>query len=431
MNQRPRPSYAGAQRTTLWVALIGLVALLVAGHAAASQTNVTTLKAMFEQGSVDGELGLLYYANHNAFFGAPDDHRYTATLGGELGFTTATLHGFSLRLSSYAQRNVTRTGTGYNRDLGNDMATLGEAYLQWQGHNLRVRAGNQKLHAPFTATYDYRIIPQTYQGVSIRYGDDEQHITILRMYRYKSRINESYARKTNYNVSFSPFGINTKAETDGFWAFGAADRIHTDVAKLRGRAWFFNYKNYANMYFVEGQIAATRGAFTPFLGLQYIREVDDGDALKEIDSTVYGIQLGLKHDWWTLTLNYNHIPHNRDAVGYGQLITPYAHNESSGPLFAQPLLTSTQDFGSGDAYSLEIKGPAFKNIFIGARYSYMDMTPNPGRPSIEQSGYMVFGIYSFDGSLDGLSIANFFAYQTRNMPREPYWENRLAIQYRF
>lgn len=417
--------------TVLFICVAGAPAAALAATPDDNEAPVTTVHDMFEQGEVDGEFGLLYYANHNAFFAAPDDHRYTATVGGELGFTTAPLHGFSLRLSAFAQRNFARTETGYNRDLGLDLAALGEAYIQWKGHGLRIRAGNQKLHAPFTATYDFRIIPQVYQGVSVRYGDDDQYLTVMRMYRYKSRISDSYDRTTNYNKTFDPFSSVT-AETDGFWAVGGADSLTTDAAVLSGQAWFLNYQDYANMYYFEGKVAAANGGIKPFLGLQYVRETDEGRALLgNIDSQTYGVQLGLNRGSLTATLNYNHIPHEAGSYLNGALVTPYAHNESSGPLFAQPFLTSTQDLGSGDAWSVEVKGSPIDNTFLGARYSFMDLTPVAGGESIEQSEYLVYGIYNFTGALAGFSVANFFAYQTQAHEDEPYWENRFSIQYSF
>jgi|GEM_PF-311067 len=410
----------------------------------ADEPAVTTLRDMFEQGEVDGNLRTLYYANHNAFFldSVQGDHdRNTASVGGKLGFTTAALQGFSLRLSAYAQRNFTRSSssndlseTGFNRDLGRDISTLGEAYLQWQGHDFRIRAGNQAITSvPFTSTYDYRIIPQLYQGVSTRYGNDESYIAAMRMYRYKSRIADSFDRTTNYNAeAFESPPPNTTEETDGFWALGGAHAVHTDDTDLSGQAWFLNYKDYANMYYLDGKVAAASGSVKPFFALQYIRETDDGRALVgDVDHHTYGAQLGLTHNSLTATLNYNHIPHENGTFLNGALVTPYAHNEASGPLFAQPYLTSTQDLGSGDAYAAEVKGSPFANTFMGARYSFMDLTPAAGGESIDQAEYLVYAIYSFKGALKGLSVKNFFAYQTQEIQERDYWENRFAIEYAF
>jgi len=255
----------------------------------------------------------------------------------------------------------------------------------------------------------------------------------MRMYRYKSRISESYDRTTNYNAdAFESPPPNTTEETDGFWALGGANKTQLGGADVSGKAWFLNYKDYANMYYFEGKVAAAQGDIRPFFGAQFIRETDNGRALLgRVDHHTYGAQLGLKRRSLTATLNYDYIPHERNSYLNGALVTPYAHNESSGPLFAQPFLTSTQDLGSGNAYAAEVKGAPIGNTFLGARYSYMDLTPTAGGESIGQAEYLIFGIYNFSGALEGLSVSNFFAYQTQDIKDDDYWENRLALEYSF
>lgn len=400
----------------------------------AKDSSARNLREMFTLGEADGDLRMLYFANHNAFFNSDAD-RNTAAIGGQLGFTTAELEGFSLRISAYAQRNFARSSDtkGYNRDLGDDIGTLGEAYLQWQGYDFQVRAGNQQLEAPpFASTYDYRIIPQVYQGVKLRYGDEKHYLMAMRMYRFKSRIGDSFDRETNYNDSFSPFAPNTDRKTNGFWAVGGADEADVGPTNLSGQAWYFNYKDYANMYYVDGTLARAEGSIRPFVSAQFIRETDEGRAfLGEIDSHVYGAQLGLEHNSFTATLNYDYIPHRGGTFRNGALATPYASGETSGPLFAQPFLTSTQDLGSGNAYAVEVKGSPIEHVFGGARYSYMDLKPARNSRSIGQSEYQVFGIYHFSGTLEGLSLVDLFAYQTQKTSRVDYWENRLKILYEF
>lgn len=443
---KPRLLAAAGLATSL------LVPAFVSQAAAAKDElkSVNTWQQAFAEGSSDGYLRMLDYANHNGLFlGGSDSNsgnQHSLAIGGGLGFTTAQFHGFSLRLSAFAQRNITNDENRFGeaiRDLQDDEARLGEAYIQWQGldwqdYNLRVRAGNQKISndVPFTGTYDYRIIPQTYQGVKARYGNDDRYLMAMRMFRYQSRTSDGYKEQTNYNNRFVP-GVNNSKETDGFWAIGGADKEEVGDATLTGKAWFMNYKDYANMYFAQGKIAKSSGSIKPYAAVQVIHEEDTGDAyLGKLDNEAYGLRIGAKRNSLNVNLNYDYISNPGAGANFGGgLVTPYSHAESSGPLFAQPLVNSTQDLGYGNAYSVNVKGSPMANTFAGVRYSFMDLTSPGYDESKEQSEYLAFAIYHFQGALEGISVANFFSYQTRNHGNgnntRDYFENRFSLSYSF
>jgi uncharacterized protein YfiM (DUF2279 family) len=171
----------------------------------------------------------------------------------------------------------------------------------------------------------------------------------------------------------------------------------------------------------------------PKIGLQFIRGVSDGKALAgEVNSTSYGAQFAMNFTpslrW---SLNYDHIAASDNAYGDGALVTPYAHNSSSGPYFAQPFFTSTQDLGSGNAYSTDLNWTATESISVGTRYSFMDLTASSGASSSNQSEYLVYGTYSFGGVLKGLSVTDFVGVQTTSTSDANFWQNRLALEYDF
>jgi hypothetical protein len=112
-------------------------------------------------------------------------------------------------------------------------------------------------------------------------------------------------------------------------------------------------------------------------------------------------------------------------------VTPYAHNTSSGPYFAQPFFTSTQDLGSGNADSTDLNWSATDSISLGSRYSFMDLTPSKGASSSNQSEYLVYGTYSFGDVLKGLSLTDFAGVQTTSTSDKSFWQNRLALEYDF
>lgn len=386
---------------------------------------------MFTRGRVDGSLRGLYYGTGNAFFAEGVD-RDTVAAGGRLGFTTAALHGVSLRASGYLQRNLVHSGSGRDRDLGNHLTSMGETWLQWQGEKLLVRAGNQALdEVPFTTSFDFRIVPQLYQGVRLKHDHGDGQLHAVRMFRYKSRIDESFSRSTNYSRRFSPFPPNTgDAESGGFWALGGTGRTTFGTLEAKGQAWMIRYLDHADLYFAQGELAATGEGLRPFAAVQFMRQSEQGQALLgPVDNRTYGLRLGLRTPRATATLNHNHMPHRAGTFRNGAPATPYASYQASGPLFAQPYLTSTQDLGTGDAWSAELDVAATPRLRWGLRWSYMDLHPAAGRPSIDQHEYMAQASYRFGGAMQGWSLHNAFALQRQRGQRADYRENRLSLSY--
>ncbi len=398
---------------------------------AATAEPAHDLSQMFNQGQADANVRALYYSTGNAFFADGID-RDTVAVGGKLGFTTAPLHGVSLRASGYLQYNLLHDGTGRDRDLGRPLTAMGETWLQWQGDKLLLRAGNQRLDdVPFTSSFDFRIVPQLYQGVHLRYGEGGNHLSAVRMFRYKSRIDESFSRSTNYNRRFSPYPPNAgDATSGGFWALGGARKSRLGTLDTRAQAWLIRYLDYADLYFAQAEVAASGDGLRPFAAMQFIAQHEQGAALLgPVHNRTYGLRLGLRGNRATTTFNHNHMPHRADAFRNGAPVTPYASYQSSGPLFAQPYLTSTQDLGSGDAWSLDLEVAANRQLRWGARWSYMDLSAAAGQPSIGQHEYMAFAGYRFDGALKGWNLHNTFAIQRQPRRRSDYWENRLSLSY--
>ena len=148
-----------------------------------------------------------------------------------------------------------------------------------------------------------------------------------------------------------------------------------------------------------------------------------------MDNRTYGIRLGLRSARMTATLNHNHMPHRAGSFRNGAPVTPYASYQSSGPLFAQPYLTSTQDLGTGDAWSADLDVAATPQLRWAARWSYMDLSPAAGKAFIGQREYMAFVGYRFTGALKGWSLHNALAVQSQRQRRSDYWENRFSLSY--
>lgn len=393
--------------------------------------EATNLAEMITKGQFFGNVRTFYYASHNAFF-SKGANQNTLSYGGELGYVTAPFYGFSVGVSGYLQRGIAHSDNPNYVDsyLGPNITTLGEAYVKWEKDQFQITAGNQALNVPFASSYDWRIAPQLYQGVDAKYGDDDNFITAFKMFRFKSYTSNSFTKTTNYDESFDPYSGIGEPETNGFWGVGAAHKFNLDPVTVNAQGWYQTYQDYADLAYVEGRVSRSNGSWKPFAAAQYLHETGDGrELLGHVDSQVYGLQLGAKHNSMTVSLGYNFIAPHRNSYLNGALVTPYAHDVSGGPLFAQPFLTSTQDLGSGNAYAIDINGAPMGNWFIGARYSFMDLKYDADGPSLNGSEYLAYAIYNFAGKLKGLSVADFFAVQTSPAKGNTFVQNRLQLQY--
>lgn len=401
---------------------------------AADTEQADSFTQMFTQGKVSGYLRSLYFSTNNAFY-VPGKDQDTVSYGGEVRFKSAVYEGFSFGLSALAQRGIAHDDNPDKVDsyLGPNVTSLGEAYLQWQHEQLRITVGNQRFNAPFTGAFDFRMVPQMFQGVSAYYGDSANFLTAFRMNRFKSVIDDSYGRHTSYNPPIDTSAAGAGDErTDGFWGAGGGHTWAMKPISIDAQAWYFKYIDYADMTYLQARAIRAEGVLKPFVGVQYIHQEDDGKAiLGKVDSDVYGIQLGIKRNTVTASLGYDYIKPNANSYMNGAPVMPYGHKLSSGDFFAQPLLTSTMDLGAGNAYAVNINGAPVQGVMLGARYSFMDLKSSPTAESLNQSEYLVYGSYSFGGALKGVKISDFLGVQKSPIKDATFLQNRLAIEYAF
>ena len=217
------------------------------------------------------------------------------------------------------------------------------------------------------------------------------------------------------------------------WGIGGGHAISFADKTLSGQLWYEEYADYTRLAYAESHLSWRDSPMQPDIGVQFIRGTSDGKALAgEVNSTSYGAQFGLSFTpSLTWKINYDHIAASGNNWNNGALVTPYAHNSASGPYFAQPFFTSTQDLGSGNAWSTDINYVANENLSLGSRYSFMDLKPTTTSASIDQSEYLVYFTWNFTGVMKGLSLTDFVGVQTSPLYDSDFWQNRLTLQYDF
>lgn len=394
-------------------------------HCQYGDSGVDSFSEIFTCGTVSGSLRTLYYSRHNAFF-SKGYNQDTVSYGGSLKFETAPIAGFRAGVSGIFLRGIDHPDESHTiSDIGDNQTNIGEAYLSWQQDNFKITAGNQRINIPFVGDYDWRITPILFRGIDTQWGDSDNFLHATKIWRYKPWGDDKFLKTTAYT--------DIDQRTNGMWAFGGGRATQLDDKKLSGQLWYEEYSDYSRVVYAESHLNWQQTLFTPDLGVQFIRGTSQGKALAgEVNSTSYGTQLALTFTpslkW---KLGYNHIAASGNSWNNGSLVVPYAHNTSSGPYFAQPFFTSTQDLGSGNAWSTNLNYTMNDNLSLGTQYSFMDLKSSPSVASINQSEYLVYFTWSFSGVLKGLSLTDFAGVQTSPRYDSNYWENRLSLEYDF
>lgn len=376
-------------------------------------------------GTVSGSLRSVYYSTHNAYF-VHQLNQDTISYGGSLKYVTAPLDGFRLGVSALFLRGINHGDNSTTiPDIGRNQNNIGEAWLSWRWQDLTITAGDQRLDLPFMGDYDWRITPILYRAIDVNYGDKDNFLRATKVWRYKPWGDDHFLKTNAFTDIDTP--------VNGMWGVGAGRAVQLEDKKLSGQLWYQQYNDYVRIAYGESHLQWQQAAMQPDIGVQFVRGTSQGKALAgEVNSTSYGAQLLLN---LTRTLNwqlgYDHIASSGRSWNNGALVTPYAHNTASGPYFAQPYFTSTQDLGSGNAWATALHYSATPNLGLGTRYSFMDLKPSVSAPNINQSEYLVYATWAFDGALKGFSLSDFAGVQTSPRYDGSFWQNRLTLQYDF
>ncbi|MDO5686043.1 MAG: hypothetical protein Q4G42_01440 [Neisseria sp.] len=390
--------------------------------------QVGTVGEMFACGSIDGSIRLNSYSLNNAYFG--NTSQDTTSIGGYATYKTAPFYGFQAAVGIEGQRRLAE-GAHAVGELHDHEFGLSEAYVKWQRGKFAVTVGNQRLNLPFVGDYaNFRVLPFLYQGVDMKYGDNDTFVRATKVHKYKSYATSEFNQGSR--LKDDPFS-GFKHETNGMLALGAGKKIQLGEHYVKGQLWAERYHNLLDIYYGDVLYGMNNVAWKPEIGVQAIYGTEREDALLgKVNGKIVGIQAKLKPtDKINWKIAYNHMFSDGDAWRNGSLPTPYAHNTSSGPIFAQPFFTSTQNLGAGNAFSTELSANINASLTAGGRLTHVRASTVSGREHTKMTEYLAFASYRFQGKLKGLSISNHIGAQKRQGTDDPFWQNRLNVTYSF
>jgi hypothetical protein len=384
------------------------------------------------QAEIKGFISTYDWTSVNHYFSPYD--QYTLSAGGGLFLGTPYLDGFRAAIEPMGQSGLGTHASNPNRvspTLGPSFTTLGQAYLQYKDHGINARVGYIELNNEPWAASDvgYRILPITFEGIAASYKLTKNiSLYASRIFRWRYFNQGLYHRDTAYSF-YLPEAAKSSS---GFMSVGLKYNgiVNKQMRwKTNSELWFYNYYQYARMYMAQSVNTFTIGSIKPIIGVQFMHSGKKNGFLGAVNAQLYGVEAGIKTSTTKLVLAYDYLPGHANTFNYGGLVTPYDTITDSGPIFAQPVMSSTQDFGSGSAATVKVDYYGIPKLFAQLRYTYLHMRTSPTFQEYRE--YNLILSYS-PGWAKGLNITDIASYANESNQATPnFYQNRLMLVYKF
>ena len=401
---------------------------------AAMQSAVAKTPAWLQGWTIKGFAAAYDWTSINNQFSKVN--QYTLTEGGGLFIGSPSYRGFSL-----AVEPIFQTGLGLHpsnpknvsRTLGPSVAALGQAYIQYRGYGFTVKGGDFiTTSSPWSSSsVGIRLLPITYQGVHVKFRASRHlHIYASRVVRYRY-VNESRYNAGTIYTTYLP-GLAGRTSS-GYMSAGLnyERRIpRADELDTKDSVWAWDYYQYARLYLAQTVDSAKLGPATGIVGVQVMDAKKQSGYLGRVDAQVYGAEVGAAYRPFKLVLADDYLPAHPNAFNYGGLATPYNTITDSGPMFSQPITDSTEDFGSGSAYSVHLDYLGIPRLFTQIRFVDLHMRTTPVYSNFREVSLLVSYKLKAVKGLNITNIANYATeYPNRNLPG--FFQNRIMLVYTF
>jgi len=141
-------------------------------------SNTGTFGEALKNGTFTAKLRTFYFDRTFDEDNTGNPDAQALTFGGIIKYESAAYYGFKFGLAHYSS---TRLGNIFTREegkgtsilgrSGENLAFLGEAYLQYDIGNTMLKVGRQQLSTPLIQNHDLRILPSVYEAAIVRNKD--------------------------------------------------------------------------------------------------------------------------------------------------------------------------------------------------------------------------------------------------------------------
>jgi len=274
-------------------------------------TDVDNFYDMFAKGITYGRLrmNMFKWDWKNEKEGKRKDN-YALGVGGSLIFKTGRLKGFSGTVGLYTSQNpfmkMDEENVGYLK-AGKDtlsrydvktegrygMTVLGEAYLQYDISKTKVKLGRQLFHSVFTKSNDTKMIPNTFDGLTIDTKDIlnsriqlayfqaqklRDHISSHDVITFKDENGESWANNDDSAIhkGLSYENLSKAGKSTHHELFIGTFENKTAIPNLQFIASYLTVPDIVNNLTLEAHYKIKMENWTIIPGVRYMKQSDDG-----------------------------------------------------------------------------------------------------------------------------------------------------------
>ncbi|WP_373001493.1 OprD family outer membrane porin [Sulfurimonas sp.] len=335
-----------------------LSALLSAGVS----VSADTIAEAFAEGKVQGELKSFYI--NRSYDGAATQTRDGLSVGGHLNYNTAKYYGFDAGATFYTTNKIDEKSSTANENDntlfgadGGGYTVLGEAYIGYTAAKTAIQFGRLSINTPFAAPNNFRMLPNTFEGLVIKNSDvtdtkfELGHITKIQTNGFANsvpvaggvlnpassltrlsllygfgpgykigefaNIADVYLGSTNTKSTAGMTYLNAKYTglkgfTFSIWDQYIHDIMNIVVAKASYKGKLSDVNTFASVFYTKQNSVGEN-----LLGKAF----DTGSGAKDVDSTQYGAMLKASLDnGLGIDLRYVNTPASAGSVLDGGIV---------------------------------------------------------------------------------------------------------------
>ncbi len=184
--------------------------------AMAAQTESDSLYSALKSGKFSFKTRTFYMIR--TFENTPEPSTRALTFGGIMKYETSSYKNLKLGLAYYGNQNLglypgseganPHGGTSLlERNTGNSLNFLGEAYLQYNISNTMVKVGRQQLATPLMNNHDLRALPSVYEAAIVRNTDIKDTMVELGYVRRYTGFTSKDNEFLDYNSKWGKDGL--------------------------------------------------------------------------------------------------------------------------------------------------------------------------------------------------------------------------------